>query len=230
MGLVRFGNGVVQISGSIGGTVFARNSSGNYARARTKPVNTRTILQTNVRGYIGLLTQRWHDVVTATQRGAWATYAAAVNMKNKLGESIKISGFNHYIRVNTVRLQLGQSKCDAGPTTLSLPEKDPNFAVSASVVTQKLSIVWDDTLPWTDITASVLGVWMGRPQLATRNYFSGPWKKAGSIPGNQTSPTLVDAPMTLVLGQKVWVYGRVATGPTDSRLSEPMIAQCTVGA
>ena len=195
--LVKWGGGLVQGTGSIAGTTFARNSAGNYARARTKPVNPRSALQIAVRSAVGYFTQRWADVLTTTQRGQWATYANYVNMKNKLGESIKLSGFNHYIRVNTVRQQLGNSKCDDGPSVLALPEKDPTFAISASVATQKISVVWDDTLPWTDIAASVLGVWMGRPQKKTRNYFGGPWKVMGPIPGNQTSPTQMTPPMPL---------------------------------
>ena len=230
MALVKYGGGIIQASGSIAGTTHARNRYGNYIRARTKPVNPRSIRQTNVRGYIGLLAQRWHDTLTAGMRITWNTYANAVAMKNRLGETTYMTGFNHYLRTNTVRLQCENSKCDNGPTVLSLPEKDPTFAVSASAATQLLTITFDDTLPWTDIAASILGVWMGEPQLVTRNFFGGPWKYAGNIPGNQESPKTMAPPMTLVAGQKIWVYGRIATGPTDSRLSEPMYASCTVGA
>ncbi|GAI01350.1 unnamed protein product, partial [marine sediment metagenome] len=45
MALIKYGGGIVQISGSIAGTVFARNKMGNYARPRTKPVNPRTARQ-----------------------------------------------------------------------------------------------------------------------------------------------------------------------------------------
>lgn len=228
MSLVKYGGGIVQMSGSIAGNTFARNRFGNYVRSRTKPVNPNSVLQAAVRGFIALLTQRWHDTLTPAQRIEWNTYAAAVAMKNRLGEVTYVTGFNMYIRSNCVRLNLGQNKCDAGPTVLSLPEKDPAFAISASVATQLITVTFDDTLPWTDIAASVLGLWMGQPQLATRNYFGGPWKNMGSIPGNQASPQTRAPSYTLVLGQKIWVYSRISTGPTDSRVSEPMCASCTV--
>lgn len=230
MALVKFGGGITQMSGSIGGTTFARNRFGNYARSRTKPVNPNTILQTNVRGYIGLLAQKWHDTLISSQRIAWSTYANAVAMKNRLGESTYNTGFNHYLRVNTVRLQLGKSQCPNAPHILSLPEKDPTFAISASVATQLITVTLSTGLPWQSITASVFGVWMGEPQLVTRNYFGGPWKMAGAILCDAVAPLTVAPPYTLVLGQKVWCYGRIATGPTDSRLSEQMAANCTVGA
>lgn len=230
MALIKLGGGVVGISGSMAGNTFSRNSSGSYVRARTKPVNPNSVYQAAVRNYLSMLVERWNGVLTATQRGAWETYAAAVTMQNRLGENIKISGFNHYLRSNIVRLQLGQSKCDEGPVTLTLVETDASFAITASVATQQISCTWDVDLPWTDIAASVMGFWMGRPQVKTRNFFNGPWRKMGSVPGNNVSPSLQTAPFTLVLGQKIWTYGRISTGPTDSRLSRPFSASCIVAA
>lgn len=230
MATVQYGAGVIQMSGSIAGDVHARNRFGNYIRPRTKPVNPNSAHQVLIRSAMGLLVQKWHDTLTPAQRIAWNTYANAIAMKNRLGKTIYLTGFNHYLRSNIVRIQLEQTQCPEAPTILTLPEKDPTFASLAYASTQQLSITWDDTLPWTDIAASVLGVWMGVPQIATRNFFNGPWRKAGSIPGDGTSPTVMSAPFTLVTGQKVWIYSRVSTGPTDSRLSEPMYAVCTVEA
>jgi hypothetical protein len=228
MALVKFGGGVIDMRGSIAGNTFARNRSGNYVRARTKPVNPNSVLQVAMRTYMAFLTSRWHDTISASQRIAWNSYANAVSMKNRLGESTFLSGFNHYIRVNTVRLQLENSKCDEGPVVLALPEKDPTLIIAAYASTQKISVTRDVALPWCGVPASVMGIWCGSPQLATRNFFAGPWRKAGSIPGNGVSPTLITSPFTLIAGQKIWVYARIATGPTDSRLSEPMVHSCIV--
>lgn len=230
MALIKYGGGVIQASGSIAGTTHARNRSGNYARSRTKPVNPRSTYQVTIREALAMLTQRWHDTVTSAQRTAWATYAAAVAMKNRLGETIYLTGFNHYLRVNIVRINLGQNKCDAGPVTLTLPEQDPSFAITASAATQLISVAWDVLLPWTDIAASVMGFWMGVPQIVTRNFFNGPWRMGGSVPGNGVSPTTFTAPFTLIAGQRIWVYARISTGPTDSRLSEKFRDDCIVAA
>jgi hypothetical protein len=175
-------------------------------------------------------TERWHDTLTSGQRLAWATYAAAVPVKNRIGENVYLTGFNWYLAVNIVRAQAQNSKCDDGPTTLTLVESDPGFAVSASAATQKLTITLTDALPWRSIVAAIIAIYQGTPQGATRNYFNGPWQYAGNFPGNAVAPYEVTAPMTLIQGQKVWVYGRIATGPTDSRISAPMVASCTVGA
>ena len=230
MSLVKYGGGVVQMSGSIAGTCFARNSSGNYARARTKPVNPSSALQVARRTTMAYLTEYWHETSTPVQRTAWATYANGVTMKNRLGESIKLSGFNHFLRVNTVRQMTGLALCPDGPLVLSLPDKDPLFAVAGSVATQLLSITWDPTLPWKLIAASAMTIQMGRPQLPTRNFFRGPWNYAGKITVSDTSPKTFPAPFTLILGQKIWCYARIATGPTDSRLSEAFSDDAIVSA
>jgi len=228
MATVKYGAGIIQMSGSIAGVVHARNRFGNYIRPRTKPVNPNSTRQIVIRTAMAFFTQRWHDTLTSAMRTAWATYAAAVPCKNRLGETVYITGFNWYLAVNIVRSQMENSKCDAGPATLTLVESDPSFSVAAYASTQKLNIVHDVALPWCGIPASILGIYQGQPQGATRNFFNGPWKKVGPIPGNAVSPTLMDPPFTLVTGQKVWVYGRIATGPTDSRIGPPIIATCTV--
>lgn len=228
MALLKFGAGIVAMSGSIAGNTFARNSSGAYVRARTKPVNPNSDRQVLCRSAVSEIAERWYQTLTISQRAAWATYASAINMKNRLGEVIKLSGFNHYVRTNTARVDSGNTKIDAGPTELSLPEKDPSFAITASVASQKITVTWDDASPWSDIASSFLLLFEGRPQNKTRNFFNGPYQWMYNIPGNGTSPTEVTPVFPLILGQKVWVKGRISVG--DGRLGEPMYANCIIAA
>lgn len=230
MALVKFGGGVTQMSGSIGGTAFARNASGNYARARTKAVNPSSSLQVARRTALAYWTEYWHETATAPQRTAWATYANAVVMKNRLGESTKLSGFNHFVRVNTIRTLTALTITPDGPATLTLPEIDPTFAIAGSAASQLLSITYDITLPWHAVVGSGMAIFLGRPQVATRNFFKGPWQYAGKIVIADTSPKTIASPFTLVLGQKIWAYARVTTGPLDSRLSEKFSADAIVAA
>jgi len=230
MATVKFGGGVTAMSGSIAGSTFAKNRFGFYIRPRTKPVNPNSSYQSAVRQYMKYFTERWHDTLSSTQRTAWATYAAAVPTKNRLGETVYLTGFNWYLAVNISRYVAQNSKCDDGPVTLTLVESDPGFAVAAYASTQKLVFTLTDALPWREIVAAVMSVFQGRPQVATRNFFNGPWRYAGNFPGNAVAPYEQTAPFTLIAGQKVWVYGRIVTGPTDSRISAPMYASCTVAA
>lgn len=232
MALVKFGGGVTQMAGSIGGTTFARNRSGNYARAKTKPVNPSSARQNVIRAAIAFLTQRWNQDVTAVQRTAWAAYGSAVTMKNRLGEDINLSGFNHYIRSNSILKQQAITLIDAGPTTLALPEQDPTLAITASAATQLVSVGFDDTLDWLDEDGAYLFVFCGTPQLATRDFFAGPWRFMDKIDGDSvtppTTPTTMTAPFTLTEDQKIWVYARIARD--DGRLSEPFRADVVVAA
>ena len=102
MALIKYGGGIIQMSGSIAGNTYARNRFGNYARARTKPVNPNTDLQDQYRSAVASLTQRWAQTVTAAQRAAWNLYGNNVNMLNRLGEVVHLTGFNHYIRSNVM--------------------------------------------------------------------------------------------------------------------------------
>jgi hypothetical protein len=231
MGLVRFGGGVVQISGSIAGNTHARNRFGNYVRPRTKPVNPNSDYQAAVRTSLSWLTEYWNSTMTAAQRTAWATFAASIAMKNRLGETIYLTGFNHFLRANIERKRLVLGIVANGPTVLSLPEKDPTFAVSGSEATQKLSVTFSAAYAWANEDGGHLVVYMGVPQLATRNFFNGPWRYTGDVDGAAEppeSPAEMDPAFTLTEGQKVWCYARVSRA--DARLSEPFYASFTVGA
>jgi hypothetical protein len=230
MALVKLGGGITAMSGSIAGNTFARNRFGNYVRSRTKPVNPRSTGQVLIRSILSQLAENWKDVLTDPYRLAWAAYAASINMKNRLGEVMNATGFNHYIRSNSPRMQYGFAAINTAPTVLSLPEKDPLFAVAAAQGTGLTTITFDDTLAWCDLADAAMIIYNGIPQNATRNFFNGPWKLAGGILGDvgspPTSPRTLTGSNTLVTGQKIWYYGRISL--PDGRLSEPFRADCIV--
>lgn len=232
MALIKFGGGVVQMAGSIGGTTFARNRSGNYARARTTPVNPNTALQVVVRAAMAWLTDRWSLGLTAVQRTAWNLYAANVVMANRLGESINLSGFNHYIRTNLIRKQLGLSIIDAGPVIFEIPASDPVLSITASAATQIITVTYDDTLNWANETEGFLFFFQGLPQNPQRNFFGGPWRSLGSVAGETgippPSPALPAAVYAIAAGQRQWIYARISRA--DGRLSAPFRADVFTGA
>lgn len=214
MALVKFGGGIVQMSGSIAGTTFARNRFGNYARARTKPINPKSARQCGARIMIMMLAEQWReDPMTAAKREAWETFANAIAWNNKLGESIKLSGYNHFIRSNAALLAAGGTMVTDGPTILSLPPGDELFVGTASAATQKISVVFDDAKDWAKETGAFLSVQMGEPKPASRNFFGGPWRFAGAIPGVDTtgvsSPADIDPGFVLVEDQKIWIRARI---------------------
>jgi len=232
MALVKFGAGIVDMRGSIGGTVFSRNKSGAIARARTKPVDPGSVFQTAIRSVIAQLVVRWKDTVTAAQRTVWNQYAAAVPMVNRLGETINLTGFNHFIRSNSARQQCGLAVVDDGPTVLSLPGQDPTLTLTASEASNELSIAFDDTMDWLDEAGAGL-IMLGSPeQRPTINFYKAPFRLADSVDGDDTtpptSPTSIASPFTLHADNKVFVQARISRA--DGRLSEPFRVFCLISA
>lgn len=221
--LIQFGAGVLDARGSIGGTTYSRNSSGAYARARVTPVNPNTSRQALIRNVVQFLAQNWSSTLTLAMRNAWAAYALAINRQNKLGQVIKLSGFNHYVRCNSPRLQAIAAAVTAGPTDLTLPETDPTFTPTISEATQNLSVVFNNALPWANETGGYMLVSVSAPHAPGRNFIGGPFRYAGKIAGvtgtPPTSPATVASPWPLAEGQKVAVQARVSRA--DGRLSDP---------
>ena len=222
MALVKYGGGIIGMSGSIAGNTFARNRSGNYVRSRTKPVNPRSALQSLVRAAISLMTVRWAVTLSGAQRIAWNLFAANVGMKNKLGETINLSGFNHYIRSNSLLSRSGLTIVDDAPITFELPAADPTFAITASQAAQTLIVTYDAALAWLNEDGGFLYIFQGAPQNTQRIFFGGPWRFIGHVsgvdPAGPAGPAEIAAAFPIGEGQKMWAYARIQRA--DGRVSE----------
>ena len=232
MALIKFGGGVVGMAGSIAGTTFARNRGGSYARGRTKPINKNTVPQQVARDALTQLVERWFTTVTSTQRLNWLTYAQNVSMKNRLGESILLSGMNHYVRSNSLRQQTGNTIIDAAPTDFTLAEKDGTFAMAISEATQQISFTFDNTLDWANEDDGFMFIYVSNPQNATVNFFAGGWQYGETIAGDSgtppTSPKVLACPDAVVEGQKLFAYARICRA--DGRMSEKFFCSKVVAA
>lgn len=232
MALIKFGGGVVQMSGSIAGTTYARNRYGNYARARTKPVNPNTGLQQVIRAAMAFLTARWAQTLTNAQRIAWNLYGTNVAMTNRLGEVVNLSGFNHYIRSNMIRKQAGWAIIDDGPVVFELPAQDPTFAITPSEATQDISLAFDDTMDWDDENGGYMVFFQGIPMNPQRSFFAGPWRFFHAIQGVNgapvVSPQVGSVAYAIAELQRQWCYARIIRA--DGRISLPFRDDAFVGA
>lgn len=220
------------MSGSLGGNCFARNRFGNYVRTKTKPVNPNTNSQQQVRDALAALTEDWETELDAAQRISWASYAGSIPMKNRLGETIYLTGFNHFIRSNAELLRHKGVFIEPGPTTLSLPTKDTLFACTGGVAAAVISVVFDPAQTWNTVTGGHMWIYVGKPRKSTRNFFAGPWKFGKVLDGNTgtplTSPQTFASPYPLILGQLISCYARIQT--SDGRISEAFVSTFTVAA
>lgn len=215
MALVKYGAGIVQMSGSIAGDVHARNRFGNYIRPRTRPVNPNSSRQVTARTIMSFLAEYWHSDLSAVQRGLWDVYAAAVNMTNRLGETVKLTGFNHFIRTNGAHMIWSGVVLPNAPTVLSLPEKDGDLIISdESIAAQQFNFICNVNGWAVDgDTKLMILLYQGQPQLASRNFFGGPWRYMGIINATEGAAGTAqrDASFPFALGQKVWIRARLMT-------------------
>jgi len=223
MALVKYGAGIVQMSGSIAGDVHARNRFGNYIRPRTKPVNPHSARQEAARAIVSFLAEYWHGDLNDTERNLWNVYAAAVAMKNRLGETVHLTGFNHFIRSNAAQLNMGEAVIGAAPDVLSLPEKDPDLVCSEEDIAGQTLTFTCSTNGWVPNGDPKFGIilFQGQPKLASRNFFAGPWRYMDFIDATEGAlgTATVAAAFAFALGQRVWFLARVIT--VSGRLSEP---------
>ena len=211
-----------QRSGSVGGSVWSHNRYGAYIRARSIPVNPNTDRQVAVRNIVRSLSIAWQLTLTQAQRDAWNVYAANVAWLDPLGQSVYLTGLNHYIRSNTPRLQAIAPRIDDAPVIFNLATAELALSATASEATQQATVHFDDTAAWASEDGAFQFLFGGRPQNAAIKFFGGPYRSMPGIAGNATtpptSPHLVTWPFPFAEDNRLWLRTRI--GRADGRLSE----------
>lgn len=209
-------------SGSLAGMTASHNKGGMYLRQRATPTNPNSPQQQIIRGFVNQLANLWVDTLTSAQRKSWDDYAVAVGVIDTVGNTIYLTGLNHYLRSNVPRLQDGLDRVDDAPTIFNLGDfTEPTIA--ASEATQQISIAFENTDDWANEDGSAMLVNISRPQNNSINFFKGPYRHAGSVLGNSTtpptSPETLGTPFAFVTGQRV--FGHLRVTRADGRLSMP---------
>lgn len=217
------GTFVSQPSGSLGGITASHNRSGYYLRSRIVPVNPNTVQQQAVRNLAGTLASAWVNTLTDVQRAAWDVYGSNVAMTNRVGDTIYLTGLNHFIRCNVPRMQALLPMVEDAPTIFSLADMTlPAIAVSEA--TQECTLAYTNTDAWAVDDDGFMALSLSRPMNPSINYFKGPYRYSGVVYGNTatppTSPELIDVPFPVVEDQRV--FGFVRVGLPDGRLSTPV--------
>ena len=230
MALFSPAGGVGAISGSVGGIVFSHNRYGQYMRLRSIPVNPATDRQNAIRVAVQDLAQRWSSALTAAQRAEWEVYAAAISRTNAVGGSIKLTGFNHYIRSNSIRLQNADNTIGDGPVLLTLPPGDVAFACTIDEAAQQISVAFTPGLDWNDQDFGHMYVYMSIPKAAGVAFVGGPFRLAGKFTGINgappASPQVLAVPFPVAEGQVVKCRARISE--EDGRLSDYFLDQSSV--
>ena len=126
---VKFGGGVSEGRGSIGGTTFSRNKGGAYARQRVVPVNPQTAAQQTQRSNVSELAGKWGTLLSQTERDGWAVFAANFPLTDVFGDALVLSGAQAYTRINSRLLAAGLTILTTAPADQAVTD-----LTSASVV------------------------------------------------------------------------------------------------
>lgn len=224
-----FGGGAA--SGKVGALVASHNSGGQYVRARTTPTNPRSVFQNAVRDAVKAISTAW-STLTEEQRAAWKVYGTNTTFRNRIGDTIKLSGIACFVRSNTSRLQAGLTLVSDAPTVFDTGAvQSTPFAFVFDATNGTLGI---DTLgSWiADATGSenTMLMYLSRPQNPGVNFFNGPYQLAGTLSSNATSPEFsvtLPFPSNPDVAQKIFGQVRVTRG--DGRLSPTFQFQNTEG-
>ena len=139
--LIKFGGGVAGASGKSGGTVFARNRTGAYARNWAKPVNPVSPLQAAVRSDLAAAAAAWQERSSA-QVDAWNAYAFTMTRLNRLGESYVPTGRQIYTESYLNMRSVGQAPLTTpGPTNISPSLVNPQITAAASTANAFTSLI-----------------------------------------------------------------------------------------
>lgn len=211
---------VTEASGSLGGFTASRNKGGLYFRARAIPTNPNSTYQQTVRSALAQLVTTWGSTLSAAQRAAWSTYAANTTVIGPLGTPIHNSGLNMYLRGNVSRLQTTLPRVDDGPTVYDLGGyTEPSIGFDATA--GEIDVTFDNTDAWANEDDAAMLVYVSRPQGPGVEFFKGPYRLAGLIAGDSTtpptSPAAITLPFAVTAGQRM--FARIVVSRADGRLS-----------
>lgn len=195
------------IRGSIGGTTYATNRYGMYARNRTTIANPNTGNQIAARGALGNSAQAWRNL-TAEQQLGWINYAAATPVPNRLGDMIHMSGINAYVKQASFML-----------FNSGTPFADPPATPGLATAITEADIDIDDT-PQLSVNnlngpaanpEDTYGFWISGPVSPGVQFYKGPWTYLGTAQGDDyTGPYPI--PFAVTIGQKFFVRVRYVAG------------------
>lgn len=180
---VKFGSLVVAGSGKLGGHVYAKNRGGAYARTKTTPINPQTLAQANVRNGFTANSQAWRGL-TDDQRAAWSASTGNFPAKDRLGDSITLTGANLYQRINQNLYLVGIASLSEPPLPTSVTPLT-SLTLTAAAGTPAMSLVFAPTpVP----TGYKLIVEATAQQSAGRSFVKNKYRRIATVAAAATSP------------------------------------------
>jgi len=145
-------------SGKFATQVFQAGKRRTISRRYVSPPDPATPAQLDHRAIIATLSTLWR-ALSPSLRDAWNAAAYDRPVRNRVGQLSRLSGFNLYARVNTIRRQLDTTPLDSPPTPTPAP-----FFTSCHWVwieTNEIRLSWTTSTPPT--SAYFADIWVTQP-------------------------------------------------------------------
>lgn len=191
-------------SGSIAGTTHSHNRAGQYTRNRRSPVQpVGTGRRAFIRSRFGNASSAY-GALTLSQQAAWQTFADSHPIVDSLGQSIKLTGHQMYVAVNTQLLNCLQAQNPVPPA--SSATAPPVVTVFTAVASTGIVTV---TMTASGTSSDFILVAFARPQSGGRTFVSAYWQ-ADVLPGNSVGNATEGAKIVaqfgpLVAGQRLFI-------------------------
>lgn len=191
-------------SGSIAGSTHSHNRAGQYKRNRRSPVQpVGTGRRAFIRSAFGAASSAWSDL-TGSEQAAWDTYADGHPIVDSLGQSIKLTGHQMFVAINTQLHNVGQAVSTVPP--LSAVTVAPVVTVFTAVASTGVVTI---TMTASGTADDFILVAFARPQGPGRRQVTAYWQAdalAGNSTGNATEGAKVVAQFgALVAGQRLFL-------------------------
>ena len=118
MALLVPGAVVSVLSGKIGGTVFARNRGGAYARSYAIPTRVTSSIAQQIKAAFAAASRGYANL-TAAQIAAWDAYGQENPVSNRIGQLITLKGQSWYVGCNSRLIVVGETPIDVPPILAS---------------------------------------------------------------------------------------------------------------
>jgi len=228
MANILYGAGIADARGSIGGLTLSRGAGGAIARARVKPVNPRSTLQSARRARTSFLSKQWSATLTEQQRDDWRAYAAGTTWTNKLGQNIQINGLAAFLRLNALALLYSSTVIADAPTAMG-HAGGVTLSFLAESDTSKLQLAEPTGSFDKSTDGHFLLIFMGLPTETGRLSTPKGFRYVSHVAGNNGAPPAfpyqLTAAYTMAEGQRVTI--KAMFKDENNRISGPHWATAT---
>lgn len=130
MARVQYGSFVTALAGSVGGSTYQKNASGEIVKNRVSRVSSPTSRQVIPKSQFLEIVDRWNNL-TFSQKSGWNTFAAANSYVDYWGRSKTLTGYSWFLSLNSNLLNISLATITTAPASIS-PVSVPSFSVTAN--------------------------------------------------------------------------------------------------